>query len=279
MYTILILAGVLLALTAAYLFCIAPGKDRREQMKPFRDVYIAHRGLFDNKGGCPENSMGAFARAIEHGFGIELDVQMTTDGHLVVFHDDTLKRMCGKKKMVTACSLKELSSLKLAGSQEGIPLFSDVLSLIGGKVPLIVEIKSAGDWKLTTQKAAAMLDRYPGIYCMESFHPMAVAWYKKNRPQIIRGQLATNMFASKASRTFADRLLLTNLMMNVFSRPDFIAYNWKYADQFSFRLVRKLFPVTSVAWTIKSQEQLEKASDVFSVFIFDSFIPERKPDK
>ncbi|MBQ6322811.1 MAG: glycerophosphodiester phosphodiesterase [Lachnospiraceae bacterium] len=275
----IILLLVVAAAVGLYLFALAPGKDRRPSMKPFQSVYIAHRGLFDNKSDHPENSMKAFSRAVEEGYGIELDVQMTTDGQLVVFHDDTLKRMCGSKKMVTECSLQELSSQRLLKSQEKIPLLGDVLARIGGRVPLIVEIKSAGDWRTTTEKTAQMLDQYHGIYCVESFHPLIVAWFRRNRPHVIRGQLSTNLFRSKASRSPAENFLVTNLLTDFLARPDFIAYNHKYADQFSFRLLRRLFPVTAVAWTIKNQEQLEKAKKDFSVFIFDSFLPKSMDER
>lgn len=268
---------VLIVLIALYLFCLAPNRWRGEQMKPFEEVYIAHRGLFDNSQPWPENSLPAFRRAVEAGYGIELDIQLTADHQMVVFHDGDLKRMCGVDKMVYECTYEELCGYDLLGTGVKIPLFSEVLELVDGKVPLIVEVKSEGDWKETTRTMAEMMEDYEGVYCMESFHPLAVAWYRKHCPHIIRGQLSTDYFKDEPKRSFGEKFVLTNLLMNFRARPDFIAYNHRHVDQFSYRLCRKLFRVVNVAWTIKNPDQLKKAKRVFSVLIFDSFIPEENP--
>lgn len=273
---ILILAVVFCPI---YLFLLAPGPDRRNLMEAFEKQYIAHRGLFDNKRGIPENSLPAFRHAVEHGYGIELDVQMTTDHKLVVFHDESLKRMCGIDKPLHECSYAELQEYRLLDTDEKIPLYVDVLKVIAGKVPLIMEVKSEGDWKNTTKLAAKMMDQYQkhyhGVYCMESFHPMAVQWYKKHRPEIIRGQLSSDYFRDGTKKNPIGKFVLSSLLMNCFSRPDFIAYNHLFADQFSYKILRKLFVAEHVCWTIKSKEQLEKAKEIFQVFIFDSFIPDK----
>ena len=267
------IAAGLAALTGYYIYRIAPNTGRKEQMRPFEETYIAHRGLFDNHSEAPENSLAAFRKAVDEGYGIELDVQMTADDRLVVFHDDTLERMCGIDRMLTECTYEELKRFRLKKSNEQIPLFDEVLEIIAGKVPLIVEVKSAGRWKETTQRMAERMDHYEGIYCMESFHPLAVAWFRKHRPDIIRGQLADDFFRSKKELFFPVKWVLSNMLMNNRSRPDFIAYNFKHADQFSYRVLRKLFPVENAAWTVKSKADLKKAKKIFDIFIFDSFIP------
>lgn len=264
----------LLAVCTIYLFCLAPNTGRRQYMKPFEEVCIAHRGLFDNRAPWPENSLPAFRRAVEAGYGIELDVQLTRDHRLVVFHDGSLKRMCGVDGMLYQHTYDELCRYTLAGSGEQIPLLQDVLKVIDGKVPLIVEVKREGDWKETTKTLSEMMKDYSGLYCMESFHPLAVAWYRKHCPDIIRGQLSTNFMREKAGLGGLQRFVLSNLLLNWCSRPDFIAYNHKYADQFSYRLCRKLFPVENVAWTIQNQEEMVRARQVFQVFIFDNFLPD-----
>lgn len=275
----LILIVVLLTvLCPVYLFLLAPGPDRREQMKSYEKHYIAHRGLFNNISGIPENSIPAFKLAVEHGYGIELDVQLTKDHKLVVFHDDSLKRMCGVDKLLNQCSYEELQSYRLVDTEERIPLYEDVLKAIAGKVPIVMEVKPEGDWKTTTMMAAKLMDHYVktyhGEYCMESFHPMAVRWYKKNRPDVIRGQLSSDYFRENTTKSFVEKFFLSCLLMNAFSRPDFIAYNHKFADQLSYRILRKLFSAEHVCWTIKNQHELERAKKVFQVFIFDSFIPD-----
>ena len=272
MLIIFITVAVVLCL---YLLAIKPNTRRREQMEPFRKVYIAHRGLFDNKGEAPENSMAAFGKAVERGYGIELDVQLTRDHKLVAFHDGTLKRMCKAKGTVVDHTFEELKQYSLAVSEEKIPLFQDVLNMVDGRVPLIIEIKPEGDCIETARTMAEMMQGYKGTYCIESFHPLVVAWYRFHQPEVLRGQLATICSKDGIERHIVERFILTNLLLNFLAKPDFIAYNHKYASQFSYRLCRKLYSVENVAWTIKNQKQLDRAKEVFQVFIFDSFIPKR----
>lgn len=306
---------IVVIVTAVYLFMIAPNSGRQEKMKPFCETYIAHRGLFDNNGAdnneavdkagdkiggkatdilteginalenrehdsyiIPENSLPAFERAVEKGYGIELDVQTTSDGRLVVFHDETLKRMCGVDKKLYECTYDELMQYSLAGTEYKIPLFDEVLAVIAGKVPLIVEIKSEGNLLRTTRMTAERLDSYivnpeTGAWCVESFHPLVLRWLKKNRPDVLRGQLSTNFFKSKIKRAWYEKLVLTNLMLNFLSRPDFVAYNYRYKNQPSFWLCRVLYGVVTAAWTVKSEKVLRDVEKVFDVIIFDSFLP------
>ncbi len=267
---------VLAAIVLLYLLCLRPNTSRREQMAPFARQYIAHRGLFDVSAQRPENSMAAFRAAIEHGYGIELDVQLTADNVLVVFHDESLDRMCGVKRRICDCTLAELRQYSLQNTREQIPLFQDVLALVAGRAPLIVEIKyHAGKHIQNAAAAAAMLDDYRGLYCIESFHPMVVNWFRKHRPAVLRGQLSCRCGQEAAERRAIERFVLTNLLLNGLTRPDFIAYHHKHADQFSYRLCRKLYHVVNAAWTIRSQKQLERAKKWAQIIIFDSFIPEK----
>lgn len=273
----LIIIGISLFVIALiivlYFISLIPNVSRGDQFRPFEDRYIAHRGFFDNEGDCPENSLAAFARAIEGNYGIELDVQLTADKKLVVFHDDDLFRMCGVKRNIADCTFDELQQYCLSKSNKHIPLFTDVLKLIDGKTPLIVEIKNSELWIETTKATAGILDEYKGCYCVESFNPLIVEWYKNNRPEILRGQLSTNFFKDEPQMSFFKKLILTNLLLNVRAKPDFIAYNHIHKNQFSYKLLRKIYPIKNVAWTVKSQEELNNAGDVFTCMIFDSFSP------
>lgn len=277
--SILIVSITILLLIAAYLFCLKPGKSRKEQMMPFEDTFIAHRGLFNNKGEAPENSLPAFEKAVSHQYGIELDVQLTADRQLVVFHDESLARMCGVDRLLRDCNYEELKNYSLKKTDERIPLFSEVLERINGKVPLVVEIKSEGDWRATTEEAARILNQYQGIYCVESFHPGVLKWYRKNRPQIIRGQLSMDYFKHNTEKPWAAKFIMTNLLLNCQSRPDFIAYDHRQANQLSYRLCRFLFKPENIAWTIKSPKDLKSAKAQFQCFIFDSFLPEERGEK
>ena len=264
---------VILLLAVLYFLSIRPNCGRQEQMRPFEEVRIAHRGLHDNPV-VPENSLAAFQRAVDAGYGIELDVQLTTDDQLVVFHDETLERVCGDPRKLHELSYAELQEFRLMGTEERVPLFRDVLDMIDGKVPLIVEIKSEGRYPRTTELTCAMLRDYHGLYCIESFHPMVLHRYARLNPDILRGQLSTDYRRENVDRPGWQRFLLTNLMLDFLSKPDFISYDRQYPQQFSFRLCRKLFRPVCAAWTVKSREQYSAAKNVFSVFIFEGFDPD-----
>lgn len=258
-----------------YLYRIAPNNAYNKNFKPFEDFYIAHRGLFNNNSNAPENSLEAFRLAVSHNYGIELDIQITTDKRLVVFHDETLERMCCVNKKVTECNYNELKQYKLKTTNERIPLLDEVLEVIAGKVPLVIEIKSTEKLIETTRMLAERMDSYDGIYCVESFHPLAIEWYRKNRPNIIRGQLSDNFFRTNEKLNFFEKLILSNLLMNNHSRPDFIAYNFKNKNQISYMICRSLFKTKNFAWTVRSQSELNFVKKSFDVIIFDSFIPKQ----
>lgn len=265
----------LIGIPALYYMCLKPN-NQPDRMKLFKKYYFAHRGFYNNEKKCPENSIPAFKEAVRLGFGIELDVQATSDGRLVVFHDESLKRMCGKDKRLTDCTYKELLCYNLAGSSEKIPRLDEVLKIVDGKVPLIIEIKPEGNWKQTTRLLSERMKKYKGKYCIESFQPLAVALYKKLQPQIPRGQLASDMFKEKDKNNIVIKFLCTNLMLDFLAKPDFIAYNHLYSGNLSYRIARKLFPVTNVAWTIQNRHEMKEARKIFDIFIFEGFMPEKK---
>lgn len=271
---ILIIAAVLSVL---FFLAIMPRMGHRKARKAFKGVYYAHRGLFDNDGDAPENSLKAFERAAKAGYGMEMDVQVTKDGVPVVFHDFTLERMCGKEGKVCDYTWQELKDFTLAKSRETIPLFADVLKAVGGRVPLIVEIKV--EWMDLSVCPAAdeLLRNYQGLYCIESFNPLVLLWYRRNHREIVRGQLSDGFV--KASRVkeswhlLVQNFFLQNLLFNWLTKPDFVAYNHKYSEVLARRLCKNLYGNMAVAWTIKSQEELERAKSKFDLFIFDSFLP------
>lgn len=267
-----VLIGVL-ALAALYLAALCPNRGRQAGMRPFEDTYIAHRGLHDNDRGVPENSLPAFRRAVEAGLGVELDVQLTTDDCLVVFHDETLERMCGDPRKLHELSYGELQRLHLLDTEARIPLLRDVLDALGADTPVVVEIKSEGRWRDTTRLTEELMRSYPGVWCVESFHPLVLRWFRKHCPAALRGQLATNFFREENELSAPARFLLTNLLLDFLTRPDFIAYDRRYGRSPSFRLCRRLFRPVCAAWTVKSQAQLDEARGIFDMFIFDSFLP------
>ena len=240
---IFVAAAILFGLLGLSLYMLRPETEKTRSFAAFDHTMIAHRGLFDNHSEAPENSLAAFRKAVDQGFGIELDVQLTKDGKLVVFHDFDLKRMCGIHKKLTELTYAELEQYSLKGSTEKIPLFSAVLDLIAGRTPLVVEIKVGYDYKATTEAAAEMLSQYSGVYCMECFNPLALVWYRRHNPKVLRGQLSMDFFHSEDKMPKIVRFFLTNLLLNFCAKPDFISYNHKDRHIRGFRMCRKLFKV------------------------------------
>lgn len=274
MLLIKIILIVVLVLAALYLLAIMPHMTRRPDLTPFTGRYYAHRGLHDNNTEAPENTLAAFRKAVDAGYGIEMDIQLTKDRIPVVVHDYHLKRLAGKDVRVNALTLEELQrDYRIYGSEEKVPTLEEVLALVDGKVPLIVEFKVEGGDLSLCDVAAPILDKYQGVWCMESFNPLAVNWYRKNRPQVMRGQLSCNYLRGKEPGYKMLYWVLQNLLLNFLAKPDFIAYDHHHTDMLSFRLNKILYKITTVAWTIKSQEELERAKKWYDLQIFDSFIP------
>lgn len=268
---ILALLFLLIAICMGYLFCIG-GRTGHPGMEELRRWRYAHRGLHDDL--LPENSIGAFRAALEAGYGIELDIHLMKDGNLAVIHDACLQRTAGADVRIEDLTADQLSKYHLGESQETIPLFKDVLALYGGKAPLIVELKCEdGNHAALCEATCKMMDSYDGPYCMESFDPRAVIWLRKNRPDIIRGQLSENWMGKKMPVHGILKWALTYHISNLFIRPDFIAY--KYADRKAFGtdICRKVMGIQGVSWTLKSMEEYETAVSEGWIPIFENCKP------
>ena len=266
------------------------GRVGHPKLELLRSYRYAHRGFHD-KPQVPENSLAAFRRAIERGFGAEFDVHITKDCQLVVFHDSTLKRCTGAEGVLEDCTLEELRKLRLEGTDEQIPTFDEVLELFGATtgsvtraagsdrelpphtLPLIIELKTyQGNHLPLVQKVAERLDSYKGDYCIESFDPRAIQDLRKLRPDTVRGQLASDFRAEPEEAPKGTAGLLTDLKLNVLSRPDFVAYNFKYKDNAAFKDAVKR-GIQGVAWTIRTPEDLKEAESLGYIPIFEKFDP------
>ena len=293
MFLLKLLCIVLLVIIVLYFLMIMPRMFHKPLREPFVKVLYAHRGLHDNSTDAPENSMAAFRKAAKAGYGIECDVQMSKDGIPVIFHDFTLARVArypkgeepsdavinpdgsvGVKGKVIDYTYQELQRFHLLNSEEKIPKFEEFLKLVDGKIPLIVELKIEFKDLTVCRKANELLTGYKGVYCIESFNPLGVYWYRKNRPDVFRGQLSDDFHRDKPEE-FKGALyfILTNLFFNFLAKPDFIAFNRKYPKSFSMQLCRHLYRCVTAAWTIKDEGQLQDARKKFDIFIFDSFLP------
>ena len=265
---VLLLLGVLLNF-----YMIWPGKKRPE-MERFKKVKYAHRGLHDAT--KAENSMSAFAAAKEAGFGIELDVRLSKDGELIVFHDPTLERVCGQEGRVIDYTAEELSKISLSGTEDGIPKFSDVLKLIDGAVPLLIEIKMDVGESGVAEKLVEVIEGYKGDYIVESFNPMALRTVRKLRPDILRGILSCLYMKKEKYKGKLLYKLLENLNLNFLIRPDFIAYETDGHAKSVLRFIRHTYGTPLFAWTVRSKEEEAEAIGYgFDSVIFEKYIPEK----
>lgn len=259
----------LIAILCLYLFLLG-GRVGHPAIQELKKWNYAHRGLHDET--KPENSMAAFRAALEMGYGVELDVHLMKDGNLAVMHDSSLLRTAGADVKLEELTAQELGNYRLGDTREQIPLFSQVLSLFDGKAPIIVELKCVdGNHDALCRKACEMLDAYGGQYCMESFDPRAVAWLRKHRPDICRGQLSENWMPKKLPIPGILKWALTYHISNVYTRPDFIAY--KYADRKAFGtdICRKWLGLAGVSWTLKTREEYDTATAEGWIPIFENF--------
>lgn len=216
---------------------------------------IAHRGLFNKNNKIPENSMIAFEKAIEKGYSIELDVHLLKSGELVVFHDDNLNRMTGVNRKIKDCKYDEIKNLKLQDTNYTIPLFKDVLKLVNGIVPILIEIKSDRKVGETEKALIDSLDGYKGEFAMQSFSPFSVKWFEKNFPEILRGQLASSF---KNDKMFIlKKFFLKNLYFNFLTKPNFISYCVNDVPNKRIESLRKSGKII-LLWTIKTEKDLEK---------------------
>lgn len=263
---------VLLVIVISYFILIIPNKDGRKRMKPFTSWDYAHRGFHDNDSEAVENSLLAIKNAVDNNYGIEFDVQVTKDGIPVVFHDDNMKRMTGIDGAIKDFSYQELTQFKLLKSQATIPKLEELLDLVDGKVPLIIEYKlSSGTDTTICDQVDPYLRAYKGLYCIESFNPMVVKWYRKNRPEVARGQLSLNY--RKNGFESIKYFPLTALLFNFRTRPDFIAFNYKDKDNLSLKILKSIYNLPLVAYTIKSQKDYDNNDDFFDLLIFEGFHP------
>ena len=256
-----------------YLFIIKPG-GRRDEMKKYCTLKYAHRGLHDST--RAENSISAFRAAVDQGYAIELDVRLSSDGELVVFHDDTLDRVTKESGRVDAKSAEELSKIRLLDTDDGIPTFREVLELVDGKVPLLVEIKEDAGKYGVTEKTVEMLSAYKGEYVVESFNPLALARVRKLKPRILRGFLSQDFLKERQYRSLT-YFLLQHMLLNVVCRPDFIAFRHSHYKNPALRMVRRIFGTPTLAWTVQSEADERAAyAHGFDGVIFEQYIPASK---
>lgn len=232
------------------------------------EMPIAHRGLHDKN--TPENSLAAFSKAIEKGFAIELDVQLLADETVVVFHDNSLSRMTGNDGYIKFLNKNDLKVLKLKGTKEYIPTFEEVLKLVDGRTPLLIEIKNTQKVGKLEQKIIDLLKNYNGEFAVQSFNPFSLQYFKNHAPNILRGQLSGSFKGEKLA--WFKKILLKRLAFNKnVSHPNFISYEYTALPN---RYVKKYKDIPLLAWTLRSKEEYLKVVKYCDNIIFENFVPE-----
>lgn len=266
-----LLIALLVLLCAAFVLATM-GRRKHPGLAALRGWNYAHRGLHDQT--RPENSMAAFAAAVEHGYGIELDVHLLKDGGLAVIHDSPLVRTTGAEGAVEQLDTSMLQNYRLEGTDQTIPTLAQVLELVDGKTPLIVELKAVGsNHAALTEAVCRQLESYKGLYCLESFDPRCIRWLKQHRPQLIRGQLASNYLKRKVNQPWPLRFIITFVLTNFMTRPDFVAYNFADRKCLGPVLARKLWGLQGVAWTLRSPQEHAQAVEEGWLPIFENYTP------
>lgn len=273
---LIVLIGFCAALLAVvYVLMIAPRIKHPAVLREFIGKSFAHRGLHDASHGIPENTLAAFARAADNGYGMEFDVRFTKDRRLVIMHDNDLERMTGVQAKVSELTLAQLEPVRIGGTEQTVPLFEQVLELIDGRVPLIIELKVSGsDYAELAREVCRVLDSYSGPYIIESFDPRLVRWLRRHRPDVARGQLLE--FYRRHGNTTIPAVLdfiIHSQIINCWVRPDFIATNHYDRDSLAMRLSRRLFRTPEFDWTVTTQSQADASRRDGAAFIFEGFIP------
>jgi len=244
-----------------------------EHLKKYR---YAHRG-YHNKPEIPENSLPAFRRSIERGWGAEFDVHIIKDGSLVVFHDSVLKRCAGVDGIIEELDLEGVKELRLEGTDNCIPTFDEVLALFEESgLPLIIELKSRGKNHMELSEAVCRrLDSYKGDFCVESFDPRVVKDIRTLRPEIIRGQLSEDFIKNNEDVPWWQAPLLTDLFLNFAKKPHFVAY--KYEDRENPKNLESIAKgIQEVSWTIRSKADLLQVEANGAIPIFECFDPDEE---
>lgn len=226
---------------------------------------IAHRGYYNNKKGIPENSVIAFKKAIDNNFLIELDVRLTKDKKLVVFHDDNLKRVCGVNKRVKDLIYKELLKYNLFDTTQKVPLFSEVIKLVNGRVPILIETKFHNRYGVLEKILINELSNYKGLYAIQSFYPLSLLWFKTNTKHIPIGLLSSNF---KNNSNSLKKLIGKTLILDLFFKTDFISYDLKGLPNNNLSLKKDKKKI--VIWTIKNKKDYDLAKKYTDALICEN---------
>ncbi len=278
---VFIILIVLVLIVGALGYCMKPmpmDNMRKARFKSFEHHYIAHQGLHDNKFDAPENTMAAFKRAISCGFGVTIDVRLTKDKKLVCVSDENLSRLCGENVTVAGTDHNVIKGYNVKGTNQTIPLLSEVLTEIDGRVPVIINIKPTPAYDEVCRLLVKEINSYTGDIAIASLSPEIVEWFKINHSDILRGQIGVNMFAphNQSNDSLPDKLVTSFMLKNFKSQPDFIVYDFVEFDSLFMKAMRGFFGAETAGMVMTSQKCIDDLANKFDIAIFEGFTPREK---
>ena len=269
------LFGAAVGTAAAWALAVKPRTSGKPDMTEFQKYDFAHRGYCNIRKKIPENSLKAFEEAVNHGYGIEMDVRLTRDGVPVVIHDSRLLRLCGAEKCVEDSTPEELREYFLSKTEEKIPDLAEVLAFVDGQVPVLLDLKTEDEnYGMLCSRVSRLLDGYDGVFAVQAADPMAVRWFRNHRPEYIRGQVMEygercGCGAACTLRNFIRHNLLTNFL----TAPDFVTCNTEDRTNLSLRLCRFLYRVQTMEWGVHDMAGYELVKTDESLVIFEDMEP------
>ncbi len=268
---VLITAGAIAAWAAA----IKPRTKGKPDMRVFSSYDYANGGIHNNCKNIPENTLQSYKNALQHGYGIAIDVRLTSDGIPVAFSDHDLWRMCSVEGNVEDLTLEELKQLTLLETSDSIPSLKEALDYIDGQVPVLIQLKSEEeDYSQLCEKTAVLLDQYDGICAVEALDYRCVRWFMRYRPFIIRGQmLEKTIDLGNSFLEFVKQIAKNCLLTNILTKPDFISSNFADRRSISLSFCRFLYHVPVLNWVIHSHKEYESARLDDAVVIFEDIRP------
>ena len=248
------------------------GSESMKDLTWIKNDFIAHRGYHSLDKSIPENTLLSFKKALDYGYSIECDVNVTKDGQVVVFHDINLQRLCGVDIHLSDVTYEEIKDFRILDTNEHIPLLSDLLKLVNGKVPLLIELKPKGNNKLLCQSFMKTMHAYQGVYAIHSFSPGIVRWFKKNHPDIIRGQI-TEYFKNDQDMPHVLKYLMKTMFFNKFTKPDFVNYGIKdLPNKYATKAYEK--GMCMISYCARNELEYQMVKDHYDNAVFEFFRPE-----
>lgn len=230
---------------------------------------FAHRGLHNEQ--YPENTKAAFENAFKNSFDIEMDIQLTSDNQIVVFHDKNMKRLCGVDEILEELSYEELQEYRVMNTNERIPLLQEVLSIIPNNVRLLIEFKPTKRHKLLVSSFLELMNDFEHTYAIHSFDPRVVRDFKDMAPKVIRGFISEKFSFKKYGLVGK---ISGYLLFNRRIKPDFINYGIKDMPYNKLDRLKKKGMII-FAYTARTQEQLDFVRNRYDNAVFERFIPKK----